>query len=316
MEFHHVSVLLKETIDDVITDPGGIYMDCTLGGGGHSLALASHLSPEALLIGVDQDEEAIEAAGARLAGVACRHVLVRDNFSHVEAILDRLEIPSIDGFVFDLGVSSHQLDDGSRGFSYMHEGRLDMRMDQRNPVTAEEVVNGYSEDDLERVIREYGEERWSRRIAQFIVKAREEKPLETTGELVDVIKAAIPKGARKDGPHPAKRTFQAIRIEVNGELSILKDTMKACVRRLKPGGRLAVITFQSLEDRIIKHTFQTMTKGCICPPDFPVCVCHHHKEVRYVEKALRPSEQEVEENPRARSATLRVVEKLPLQEDS
>ena len=212
--------------------------------------------------------------------------------------------------MFDLGVSSPQLDDGSRGFSYMHDGDLDMRMDQRNPLTAYEVVNSYSQEDLERILFDYGEERWTKRIVQFILKAREEKPIKTTGELVHIIKAAIPKGARSEGSHPAKRTFQAIRIEVNGELKILEQTMKDCVRRLKSGGRLGVITFQSLEDRIIKQTFRYMERDCVCPPELPVCVCHHHKEVRQVVKALKPSDEELKENPRARSAILRVVEKI------
>lgn len=310
MEFHHVSVLLNELVGGVLTSPDGIYVDCTLGGGGHSYALAQHLSREALLIGIDQDEEAIQAAGARLADISCRHLLVRENFSHVGEILDERQIGPVDGFLFDLGVSSHQLDEGARGFSYMHDGPLDMRMDQRNPLTAYDVVNRYSEDDLEAIIRRYGEERWSRRIAKFIVEGRKEKPIETTFELVHWIKAAVPAGARKDGPHPAKRTFQAIRIEVNGELRILEETMRTCVRHLKPGGRLGVITFQSLEDRIIKDVFREMAQDCICPPDLPVCMCHHHREIRRPAKPIRPGKEELEANPRARSAVLRIAEKL------
>lgn len=310
MEFHHVSVLLNEMIEGVLTDPAGIYVDCTLGGGGHSLALSRRLAPEALLIGIDQDADAIRAAGERLKDIPCRHMLVRENFSRVSEVLDERGIGPVNGFLFDLGVSSYQLDEGERGFSYMHDGRLDMRMDQRNPLTAYEVVNRYSEDELEDIIRRYGEERWFRRIARFIVEGRKEKPVETTMELVRLIKAAVPAGARRDGPHPAKRTFQAIRIEVNGELRILEDTMRTCVRHLASGGRIGVITFQSLEDRIIKDVFREMAQDCICPPDLPVCVCHHHREIRKPAKPVRPGREEVEANPRARSAVLRVAEKL------
>ena len=225
-------------------------------------------------------------------------------------ILTSLTIDKVDGFIFDLGVSSHQLDDGSRGFSYMNNGKLDMRMDQRNPRTAYEIVNTYEEEELVRIIWEYGEERWAKRIAQFICEFREKKPIETTDDLVSVIKAAIPAHARRNGPHPAKRTFQAIRIEVNNELGILKDTMEACVSHLKVGGRVGVITFQSLEDRIIKKAFKEMERDCICPPELPVCVCHHHRLVKSIGKAQKPSAKEIEENPRARSAVLRVVERV------
>lgn len=310
MEFHHTTVLLNEMIDSVLTDPHGIYVDCTLGGGGHSFALSQKLADDALLIGIDQDQEAIDAAGERLKDTKCRHLFVRDNFSHMDSILASLHLDKVDGFIFDLGVSSHQLDDGERGFSYMNNGKLDMRMDQRNPFTAYTIVNTYEEDDLARIIKEYGEERWARRIAKFIVEFREKKPIETTEDLVNVIKAAIPAHARRNGPHPAKRTFQAIRIEVNNELGILKDTMEACVNHLNVGGRLGVITFQSLEDRIIKRTFREMERDCICPPDLPVCVCHHHRTVKSCGKPIKPSEKEIEENPRARSAVLRVVERV------
>lgn len=310
MEFHHVSVLLNELVSGVLTDPNGIYVDCTLGGGGHSLALGSQLSSTGLLIGVDQDEEAIEAAGKRLSQLPCHVKLIHDNFSHIGHVLDEKQIGPVNGFMFDLGVSSYQLDEGERGFSYMHDGVLDMRMDQRNSLTARTIVNTYSEEELEQIIREYGEERWSKRIAKFIVAAREEKPLETTMDLVHVIKAAVPLGARKEGPHPAKRTFQALRIEVNGELRILEDTMRNCVSHLVSGGRIGVITFQSLEDRIIKNVFREMSRDCICPPDLPVCMCHHHKSIRLIGKAIRPGVKELENNPRARSATLRIAEKL------
>ncbi len=310
MGFHHVSVLLEETVSRVLTDPHGIYVDGTLGGGGHSLALSEKLAPDAMLVGFDRDEEAIAAAKERLADVSCRFLAIHENFSRIGEILDEKGIGPVSGFLFDLGVSSYQLDEAERGFSYMQEGRLDMRMDRRNLFSAYDVVNGYSAEELERVIRDYGEERWAKRIAEFIVKAAAEKHLETTTELVRVIKAAIPAGAREEGPHPAKRTFQAIRIEVNGELRILEKTMRDCVRHLRPGGRLAVITFHSLEDRIIKNVFRDMARDCICPPDLPVCLCGHRKEVRMVGKAIRPTAAEVSENPRSRSATLRVVEKL------
>lgn len=310
MEFRHVSVLLHELVDGVFTIPNGIYVDCTLGGGGHTLELAKKVGPDALLIGVDQDEEAIQAAGKRLENIGCRHCLIHENFSNIGKILDEKQIDSANGFLFDLGVSSYQLDEGERGFSYMHDGRLDMRMDQRNPLTAYDVVNRYNEDELEEIIHRYGEERWARRIAKFIVEARREKPIESTGELVHLIKAAIPAGARKDGPHPAKRTFQAIRIEVNGELRILEETMKTCVKRLASGGRIGVITFQSLEDRIIKDVFREMAQDCICPPEVPVCVCGHHREIKRPFKPVKPCREEIEANPRARSAILRIVEKL------
>ncbi len=310
MGFHHVSVLLAETISRVLTDPHGIYVDGTLGGGGHSLALSEKLADDATLIGLDRDEEAIAAARERLAHVPCRFLAIHENFSRIGDILDEKGIGPVSGFLFDLGVSSYQLDEAERGFSYMQEGRLDMRMDRRNLFSAYDVVNGYSAEELERIIRDYGEERWAKRIAEFIAKAAAEKHLETTTELVRVIKAAIPAGAREDGPHPAKRTFQAIRIEVNGELRILEKTMRDCARHLKSGGRLAVITFHSLEDRIIKNVFRDMAKDCICPPDLPVCLCGHRREVRMVGKAIRPTAAEVEGNPRSRSATLRVVEKL------
>ncbi len=310
MGFHHVSVLLAETISRVLTDPHGIYVDGTLGGGGHSLALSEKLAPDALLIGFDRDEAAIRAAKERLSAVSCGFMAIHENFSRIGEILEEKGIGPISGFLFDLGVSSYQLDEAERGFSYMHEGRLDMRMDQRNLFSAYDVVNGYSAEELERIIRDYGEERWAKRIAEFIAKAAAEKHLETTTELVRVIKAAIPAGAREDGPHPAKRTFQAIRIEVNGELRILEKTMRDCVAHLKSGGRLAVITFHSLEDRIIKNVFRDMAKDCICPPELPVCLCGHRKEVKIVGKAIRPTAEEIEANPRARSATLRVVEKL------
>ncbi|AOH38990.1 16S rRNA (cytosine(1402)-N(4))-methyltransferase RsmH [Dialister pneumosintes] len=310
MAFKHKTVLLDEMINNILTNPEGIYVDCTLGGGGHSCALAQRLADTALLIGIDQDEQAIKAARERLKSIKCNYLTIRNNFSFVDENLDSVHIDKVDGFIFDLGVSSPQLDDGNRGFSYMNNGDLDMRMDQRNTLTAYEVVNTYSSEMLEKILFEYGEERWGKRIVQFILKARKENPIKTTNELVHIIKAAIPQAVRREGSHPAKRTFQAIRIEVNNELKILEQTMKDCVRRLKPGGRLGVITFQSLEDRIIKNVFKLMETACVCPPEFPVCMCHHTKEVKQIVKAQRPTEIEIKENPRARSAILRVVEKI------
>lgn len=310
MEFHHVSVLLPEMIQSVLNDRDGIYVDCTLGGGGHSFALAEQLTENALLIGVDQDQDAIQAASERLASVPCRHILVRDNFSNIASILESLNISRVNGFMFDLGVSSFQLDEGERGFSYMHNGLLDMRMDRRKELTAYELVNSYSEEELTDIIRTYGEERWAKRIASFICQFRRKEEIRTTEDLVKIIKAAIPANARRNGPHPAKRTFQALRIKVNDELNILANTMEACVSALCSGGRLGVITFQSLEDRIIKNKFREMERDCICPPELPVCMCHHHRSVRSVGKPMKPSAAEVEENPRARSAILRVVEKI------
>lgn len=310
MAFKHKTVLLDEMINNILTNPEGIYVDCTLGGGGHSCALAQRLADTALLIGIDQDEQAIKAARERLKSIKCNYLTIRNNFSFVDENLDSVHIDKVDGFIFDLGVSSPQLDDGNRGFSYMNNGDLDMRMDQRNTLTAYEVVNTYSSEMLEKILFEYGEERWGKRIVQFILKARKENPIKTTNELVHIIKAAIPQAVRREGSHPAKLTFQAIRIEVNNELKILEQTMKDCVRRLKPGGRLGVITFQSLEDRIIKNVFKLMETACVCPPEFPVCMCHHTKEVKQIVKAQRPTEIEIKENPRARSAILRVVEKI------
>jgi 16S rRNA (cytosine1402-N4)-methyltransferase len=309
MNFVHKSVLLKESVDWLVTDRKGTYVDCTLGGAGHSSAIASRLEPEGLLIGIDQDEDAIAAAAEKLSDVPCRVRIVHNNFRNLGSILDGLNLEKVDGIFFDLGVSSYQLDTPERGFSYMHDGPLDMRMDRERSLTAADVVNTYKEDQLAEIIYKYGEERWSRRIAQFIVNARKEKPLTTTFELVSIIKAAIPKGARQDGPHPAKRTFQAIRIEVNDELKILDSTMETAVSRLKSGGRIGVITFHSLEDRTIKQSFKRMAKGCICPPELPVCVCGHKPELRKL-KEFVPSAKELEENPRARSARLRGAVKI------
>ena len=308
MEFHHISVLLNECIDNLNITPDGIYVDGTMGGGGHSLEIAKRLTTGRLIC-IDQDPNAHEAAGKRLAEYKDRITFVRDNFGNIANILDSLGIEKIDGMLLDIGVSSHQLDEAERGFSYQQDAPLDMRMNPDRPFSAYDVVNGYDEDELDRVIFTYGEERWARRIAQFIVKEREAKPIETTGELVDIIKKAVPKGARKDGPHPAKRTFQAIRIEVNGELEVLQRAIDDVAARLAVGGRLCIITFHSLEDRIVKEAFRKQENPCICPPQFPVCVCGKKPLGRVItRKPILPSKEELEENPRSRSAKLRVLE--------
>lgn len=308
MEFHHISVLLNECIDNLNIRPDGIYVDGTMGGGGHSLEIAKRLTTGRLIC-IDQDPNAHEAAGKRLAEYKDRITFVRDNFGNIANILDSLGIEKIDGMLLDIGVSSHQLDEAERGFSYQQDAPLDMRMNPDRPFSAYDVVNGYDEDELDRVIFTYGEERWARRITQFIVKEREAKPIETTGELVDIIKKAVPKGARKDGPHPAKRTFQAIRIEVNGELEVLQRAIDDVAARLAVGGRLCIITFHSLEDRIVKEAFRKQENPCICPPQFPVCVCGKKPLGRVItRKPILPSKEELEENPRSRSAKLRVLE--------
>ena len=308
MEFHHISVLLNECNDNLNITPDGIYVDGTMGGGGHSLEIAKRLTTGRLIC-IDQDPNAHEAAGKRLAEYKDRITFVRDNFGNIANILDSLGIEKIDGMLLDIGVSSHQLDEAERGFSYQQDAPLDMRMNPDRPFSAYDVVNGYDEDELDRVIFTYGEERWARRIAQFIVKEREAKPIETTGELVDIIKKAVPKGARKDGPHPAKRTFQAIRIEVNGELEVLQRAIDDVAARLAVGGRLCIITFHSLEDRIVKEAFRKQENPCICPPQFPVCVCGKKPLGRVItRKPILPSKEELEENPRSRSAKLRVLE--------
>lgn len=308
MNFHHVSVLLQECIDNLNIKPDGIYVDGTMGGGGHSLEIAKRLTTGRLIC-IDQDPNAHEAAGKRLAEYKDKITFVRDNFGNIRNILDGLGIEKIDGMLLDIGVSSHQLDEAERGFSYQQDAPLDMRMNPDKPFSAYDVVNGYDEDELDRVIFTYGEERWARRIAQFIVKEREAKPIETTGELVDIIKKAVPKGARKDGPHPAKRTFQAIRIEVNGELDVLQRAIDDVAERLSVGGRLCIITFHSLEDRIVKDAFRKQENPCICPPQFPVCVCGKKPLGRVItRKPILPSKEELEVNPRSRSAKLRVLE--------
>ena len=310
MEFKHTSILLQESVDFLITDKNGIYVDCTMGGAGHTSGFAAQLEPGGLILGIDQDDDAIKVASERLLGkYPCQTKVAKSNFKDFARVLDELGIAKIDGIFFDLGVSSYQLDCPERGFSYMHNGPLDMRMNQEAKLDAAYVVNNYKEEELAELIHKYGEERWSKRIAQFIVAARKEKPLTTTFELVDVIKKAIPKGARIDGPHPAKRTFQAIRIEVNNELGILAATLEAAVERLKRGGRIGVITFHSLEDRIIKQTFAKLVKGCTCPPQLPVCVCGKKPILKKAGNRV-PSAAEIEANPRSRSARLRYAIKI------
>lgn len=310
MEFRHVSVLLNESVEQLNIKENGIYVDGTLGGGGHSLEIVKRLK-NGRLIGIDRDGNAIEAARKRLDGYLDKVTFVRDNFSNIASILDNLGIDTIDGMLMDLGVSSHQLDEAERGFSYMHDAPLDMRMDTRSKRSAYDVVNSYSKEALADIIYRYGEEKWAKRIAEFIVAEREQKPIETTFELVSAIKKAVPKGARKDGPHPAKRTFQAIRIEVNGELDILDNTIDDAASRLSDGGRLCVITFHSLEDRIIKNAFRRQEDPCTCPKEFPVCVCGKKPLGRVVtRKPIVPTESELEFNPRARSAKLRVFERI------
>lgn len=310
MDFYHISVLLEESIAALITDPKGIYVDCTLGGSGHAAHIVSRLKPEGRFIGIDQDPAAIKAGQDRLATAGCQITIVQDNFQHLGRILDELSLTTVDGIIFDLGVSSHQLDVAERGFSYMQDAPLDMRMNPVAGLSAYDVVNNYPEERLAHIIAEYGEERWAKRIAQFIIAARKGMEIKTTWQLVDIIKKAIPAAARREGPHPAKRTFQAIRIEVNNELDILRDAFITAVDRLKPGGRLCIITFHSLEDRIAKRALQSMAKGCICPPQLPVCVCDNKPRIKIAGKPVAPSPLELENNPRARSAKLRVAEKI------
>ena len=310
MEFHHRSVLLDECIEQLAIRPDGIYLDGTLGGAGHSREIAKRLTT-GRLIGVDRDETALAAAGERLAEFGGRVTLVHSNFKEIDAILDGLGISGVDGMLFDLGVSSPQLDDAQRGFSYLHDAPLDMRMDKTDRLTAREVVNEYPQDELRRILYEYGEERYAPSIAAAIVRRREEKPIETTLELVDVIRSAMPAKALREKQHPAKRSFQAIRIAVNGELAAVEEMMARAIDRLNPGGRLCVITFHSLEDRIVKSAIAQAARGCTCPPEFPVCVCGKKPLVKNLtRKPIEAGMQELEENPRARSAKLRVAEKL------
>lgn len=309
MEFSHYSVLLKESVDALNVKSDGIYADGTMGGGGHSNEILSRGAGR--LIGIDQDKDAICASEQRLGKYGDRFISVNRNFSDIKDILKSLDIESIDGAVLDLGVSSYQLDNAERGFSYMHDAPLDMRMNQSAELSAYDVINGYSEQDLLRIFFEYGEEKWSKRIARFIVERRTKESIKTTGELVDIIKAAIPQKARLEGGHPAKRVFQAVRIEVNGELKILDKAIRDFVDCLKPGGVISIITFHSLEDRIVKKVFAELAQGCTCPKNFPVCVCGSKPVLKRINtKPILPSDEELEENSRSKSAKLRCAMKL------
>ena len=310
MEFKHVSVLLNECIEGLNIKPNGTYVDCTLGGAGHSSHILKNLSKDGVLVGIDQDRDALTAAKERLKDYDnVRYV--HSNFYNIDNILSDLDIEKVDGILMDLGVSSYQLDEASRGFSYMQDAPLDMRMNRDNDFSAYDIVNNYSEEQLYKIIKDYGEERFAKRIANFIVNAREINPIQTTLELVEIIKNAIPAKARREGPHPAKRTFQAIRIEVNSELKILNKTIEDGVERLNKGGRMVIITFHSLEDRIVKLKYRELENPCTCPKEFPMCVCGKKPTIKVLtRKGLAPSKEEIEENPRSRSAKVRVVEKV------
>ena len=310
IQFSHIPVLLSECIDGLAIRPNGVYVDCTLGGGGHSLEIVKRLH-DGRLVAIDRDSDALEAAGKRLAAYRDRITYVHSNFSDLDFVLQELHIDKVDGILMDLGVSSYQLDQAERGFSYMQEAKLDMRMDREAELCAYDVVNTYSEEELRRILYEYGEEKFARNIATNIVRRREVKPIETTLELAELIKASLPGAAREGGHHPAKRSFQAIRIEVNSELSSASAAIDAAVGRLNIGGRFAVITFHSLEDRLVKQKFTALATGCTCPREFPVCVCGKKPKIRMVcKKPIVPSEDELAANPRARSAKLRIAEKL------
>ena len=311
MEFSHYSVLLQETIDELHIRPDGIYVDGTLGGGGHAFQVCSRLNENGHFYGIDQDAGAIEAAGERLRCFGNQVTIIRSNYCRMVEELKARGVTGVDGIVLDLGVSSYQLDEADRGFTYREDAALDMRMDQRQEKTARDIVNGYSEMELYRVIRDYGEDKFAKNIAKHIVQAREKKPVETTGELVEIIKAAIPAKIRMQKGHPAKQTFQAIRIELNRELEVLRDSLDDMIDFLNPGGRICIITFHSLEDRIVKNAFRTNEHPCTCPPDFPVCVCGKVSKGRVVtRKPVLPGEKELEENSRSKSAKLRVFERI------
>ena len=310
MEFKHKSVLLYETVDQLNIKPDGIYVDGTLGGGGHSYEIASRLSDKGRLIGIDQDEDAIKAASERLKPFMDRVTIVRNNYCNMDKVLDELSIDKVDGIMLDLGVSSYQLDTAERGFTYNVDAKLDMRMDQRQEVTARDIVNDYSEYDLYRIIRDSGEDRFAKNIAKHIVAARQKKPIETTFELNEIIKAAIPMKVRATGGHPSKRTYQAIRIELNRELEVLENSIDMMIDRLNKGGRLCIITFHSLEDRIVKVRYKNNENPCTCPPSFPTCVCGKKSKGKVItRKPIIPSEEELEENSRSKSSKLRVFER-------
>ena len=315
MEWVHKPVLLEECIKELEVKPDGVYVDGTVGGGGHSAGIYGRLGPKGILIGIDKDEFALDIVRNRLeiVGGKAKAILVNDNFKNIENICMRHGIEKVDGILLDLGVSSFQLDDAERGFSYQKNAPLDMRMDRRQELNAEIIVNEFPEEAIKDIIRKYGEEKWAARIASFIAKARKAKRISGTGELVEIIKAAVPSAARRAGPHPAKRTFQALRIAVNNELEVLGQALDEAVQLLKPGGRLCVITFHSLEDRIVKEKFRETATPCTCPSDFPVCVCGKRPELAVLtKKPILPGPAETDKNPRARSAKLRVAVKLEL----
>lgn len=312
MEFNHYSVLLNETIENLNIKPDGIYVDGTLGGGGHAYQVASRLSEKGRLIGIDQDADAIAAAGERLKEFGDKITIIRSNYANMKEELHRIGVEKVDGIVLDLGVSSFQLDTPERGFTYRDESApLDMRMDDRQSLTAKDIVNGYSEMELYRIIRDYGEDKFAKNIAKHIVQERAEKPIETTGELTEIIRASIPMKVQVTGGHPAKRTFQAIRIELNKELEVLQNNLDDMIDLLNPGGRICIITFHSLEDRIVKTNFKRNENPCTCPSDFPVCVCGKKSKGKVVtRKPILPSEEELEVNSRSKSAKLRVFERV------
>ncbi len=316
MEYKHESVLINEVIEQLKIRPGGIYADGTLGGGGHSFQIAARLSDGGKLIGIDQDEDAVEAAGRHLSVYKDRCIFVHDNYENMVSIVKGLGFDKVNGILLDLGVSSYQLDNAERGFSYNQDAPLDMRMDQTNPLSAKEVVNEWSEEELVRILREYGEERYASNIARNIVREREKKPIERTGQLVTIIRSSIPMKMQERGGNPCKRSFQAIRIAVNRELEVLSDSIDGMIDLLAPGGRFCIITFQSLEDRIVKNAFRKNENPCICPPEFPVCVCgRKSKGTVITKKAIVPSAEEIRHNKRASSAKLRVFEKIAEQEN-
>ncbi|MDP4143261.1 MAG: 16S rRNA (cytosine(1402)-N(4))-methyltransferase RsmH [Bacillota bacterium] len=310
MDFKHVSVLLNETIDGLDIKNEGIYVDCTLGGAGHSIEVLKKMNGNGILVGIDQDLNALNASKKKLEEFN-NVKFVHSNFYNIDSILEELGIEQVDGILMDLGVSSHQLDEAERGFSYMNDAPLDMRMNRENKFSAYDVINTYSEEQLSKIIKDYGEEKFAKRIAKFIVDRRTNEPISTTLQLVDIIKAAIPAKFRREGHHPAKRTFQAIRIEVNGELEILNKAIEDSVKRLKKNGRLAIITFHSLEDRIVKIKFKELESPCTCPKEFPICVCGKEAQIKIItRKPIEASEEELQANPRSRSAKLRIAEKV------
>lgn len=311
MNYTHNTVLLNETVDSLDIKPNGVYVDATMGGGGHSLKICEQLSEDGTFIGIDQDDFAQNYAQERLKDTKCKKIFIKSNFSNLKEELDKHNIHSIDGIIYDLGVSSFQLDDQDRGFSYHHDGPLDMRMDRTTELTAFDIVNNYSQRELAKIIRDYGEEKFANQIAKKIVDYRNDKEIKTTEELSEIVRSAYPPKARFKGKHPARKTFQALRIEVNKELSILEPSFTQAIELLNQGGKIAVITFHSLEDRITKHFFKNQVDPCTCPPDFPICVCGNKPTIKLVNrKPILPSKEEVEENNRARSAKLRVAEKL------